>query len=468
MKFGAIDQGTTSTRALMLSDEGANVLYAVTHQQRFPRSGWVEHDPHELLDNVRACAEALHDADALGLSNQGESCLAWDRKTAKSISPVIVWQDNRTADAIDRLKSDGHEDRIKQLCGLPLDPYFSASKLAWIFEHIPEAKTLHREKRLVLGTTDAFFLHHLVGRCVTDVTTASRTGLMNLETLNWDEDLCELYGVPLDTLPEIASTHGEYGNVNLNGRNVPLKASVVDQQAALYGHGCREPGDAKVTLGTGAFALSLSGQAPLIGNVDGLLPTLAWRLGDETPAFALDGGVYNAGSAVNWAQSIGLFSDFHQIETFDRPPAIERGITFVPALSGLACPHWRRDARGAFEGLTLGTDAQDMAQAVLEGIALRIGEVIFAMNNATPIGNTLSIDGGLSNNPYICQILANITQRRIVVAEHPELTAIGCAQMAGHGRDELAPLQPGSRSYEPQGDIGRSWLEQFSSIVAQR
>lgn len=468
MKLGAIDQGTTSSRALMLSDGEPSILRAINHNQHFPRPGWVEHDPHELIRNVWACAEALEDADAFGITNQGESCLAWDRKTGSPISPAIVWQDNRTTDVIERLKTDGCEDQIKKLSGLPLDPYFSASKLAWIFDNISDAKDMHREGRLALGTTDAFFLQHLVGRCVTDVTTASRTSLLNLQTLNWDVDLCELFGVPIETLPEILSTHDEYGDVQVHDRNIPLRASVVDQQAALYGHGCHQPGDAKVTLGTGAFVLSISGQNPITNNPDGLVPTVAWRFGEDAPTFALDGGVYNAGSALNWARSIGLFSNFKDIETFDGPSAIERGLVFVPALSGLACPHWRRESRGSFDGLSLDTGPLDMVQAVLEGVALRIGEVIAAMDRNTPIGDELSIDGGLSNNPYICQFLSDILKRRIRIAEHPEITAIGCAQMAGKGFVDTAPYISKNHVYDPHKNTHNNYLQQFSEIVSQK
>jgi glycerol kinase len=283
MQLGAIDQGTTSTRALMLSAAKAEVCATFTHQQFYPSSGWVEHDPRELLNNVIACSEALVSADVLGLANQGESCLAWDRKTGQPISPVIVWQDNRTANITNKLKKEGHEERVKALSGLPLDPYFSASKLAWILANVPEAKDLLREKRLALGTTDAFFMQNLIGRFVTDVTTASRTSLMNLQTMEWDDELCNLFGVPLETLPEILATQDEFGELKVKGRKIPLRASVVDQQASLYGHDCRNVGDAKITLGTGAFALVINGDSPEMNEAHGLLPTVAWRLGGEAP-----------------------------------------------------------------------------------------------------------------------------------------------------------------------------------------
>ncbi|MBC8258596.1 MAG: glycerol kinase [SAR324 cluster bacterium] len=467
MKLGAIDQGTTSSRALLLCDEKAEVCATFKHQQIYPHAGWVEHDPRELLKNVLACTTVLKNADALGLDNQGESCLAWDKKTGEPLAPVIVWQDNRTSNVIEKLKNEGHEERIKELSGLPLDPYFSATKLAWLLEKIPEAKILLREKRLALGTTDAFFLQHLVGRCVTDVTTASRTSLMNLSTLEWDPELCELFGIPQETLPEILPTQTEFGELNVKGRKIPLLASIVDQQAALYGHGCRKAGDAKITLGTGAFALAINGNSPEMNNPHGLLPTVAWQLGNEVPIFALDGGVYNAASAVNWAHSLGLFSTYEEINSFEKPPAVERGLIFVPALSGLGCPHWQSETRAGFEGLSLDTGPLDMAQALLEGVALRIAEVILAMDKSVSIGEEITIDGGLSNNSYICQFLADVLGRRIRVTNEAELTAIGCAQMAGVGLEEVCLFGNGGRLYLPKGKLRQDWIEIFSAAVAR-
>jgi glycerol kinase len=466
MQLGAIDQGTTSTRALMLSAAKAEVCATFTHQQFYPSSGWVEHDPRELLNNVIACSEALVSADVLGLANQGESCLAWDRKTGQPISPVIVWQDNRTANITNKLKKEGHEERVKALSGLPLDPYFSASKLAWILANVPEAKDLLREKRLALGTTDAFFMQNLIGRFVTDVTTASRTSLMNLQTMEWDDELCNLFGVPLETLPEILATQDEFGELKVKGRKIPLRASVVDQQASLYGHGCRNVGDAKITLGTGAFALVINGDSPEMNEAHGLLPTVAWRLGGEAPVYALDGGVYNAASAVNWARGLGLFSEYQEINTFEKPAAIDRGLTFVPALSGLACPHWQRETRACFEGMSLDTGPLDLVQAVLEGVALRIAEVIFAMDKSVAIAEEISVDGGLANNAYICQFLSEVLGRRIRVTNQPELTAIGCAQLAGAGLEDVSVTEKKGRLYTPTGNMRFDWMETFSTVVS--
>ena len=288
-------------------------------------------------------------AEVVGIDNQGESCLAWDAETGEPVSPVIVWQDERTADVTERLRAEGAEALTLERAGLPLDPYFSASKMGWIVAHVPEAAALARRGRLRLGTTDAWFRQRLTGRCETDPTTASRTSLMSLASCTWDAELCALFGVPVEALPAIAPTTGELGEI---GRR-RLTASVVDQQAALRGHGCAAPGEAKITFGTGAFVLAVAGEAlPPAGA--GPLPTVAWARAGERPTYALDGGVYAAGAAVNWARSLGLFREWAEIADFGEP-AIARGLAFVPALAGLACPHWDRRARGAWMGMGLDT-----------------------------------------------------------------------------------------------------------------
>nr|WP_132766047.1 FGGY family carbohydrate kinase [Pseudomonas aeruginosa] len=257
MRIAALDQGTTSTRVLVASQDGsADIQLALRHQQHHPQSGWVEHDPLELLANLQRCLEASGRVDAIGLANQGESCMAWDARSGEPLSPLIVWQDNRTTPHIERLRASGAEALVLERSGLPLDAYFSASKLGWIVEHLPAARRALKAGRLRLGTSDAWFLDRLCGTFATDVTTASRTALMNLAEGRWDPDLCALFGVPIECLPEIRDTVGHFGVIG----NTPLTASVVDQQASLYGHGCRQPGDAKITFGTGAFALTLSGE----------------------------------------------------------------------------------------------------------------------------------------------------------------------------------------------------------------
>jgi glycerol kinase len=444
MKVLAIDQGTTGTKAFTLDEHGTFTKVAnFEHQQIYPQQGWVEHDAEELFVHITQCIQAAGNVDAIGLANQGETIVAWDSETAKPIYNAIVWQDDRTKDVTERLKVDGAEARTQGRAGLPLDPYFSASKMRWILDFVPEAQILLSTGRLRLGTSDAYFLHRLSGVFATDVTTASRTSLMSLDTLQWDQELCDMFGVPLDCLPEIRSTTGTFGLVN----GIPITASLVDQQAALFGHGCIKPGDAKITFGTGAFALAISGPNRPIKNSSGLLPTVAWRIGNKAALYAVDGGVYNAASAINWAHGLGLFNDYSEINTFTAETALSRGLVFVPALSGMACPHWDRSASGLWLGLGLDTTKQDMMQAVLEGIAMRAAEVVQVMGK----GESISIDGGLANNTYFGQFLANAIKRTVVVAGNADLTALGTARMAmvGAGSSILPPLPAPRQIFHP-------------------
>ncbi|MGE4480524.1 FGGY family carbohydrate kinase [Acidocella sp.] len=457
MRIAGLDQGTTSTRILLLEDGAARIAQSVRHRQIYPRPGWVEHDPEELLENLRVCLAAAEGVTAIGLANQGESCLAWDALTGRAISPVIVWQDNRTAAEVAALVEHGPD--VMARAGLPLDAYFSASKLGWIMRNIPEAGRALRENRLRLGTTDAFFLDRLAGVFATDVTTASRTSLMNLETGRWDETLCRIFGVPMEALPEIRPSQGDFGEIG----GISVRAAMVDQQAALYGHGCRARGDAKITFGTGAFALTVTGEEIIRAPERGLLPTLAWEA-NGARSYAVDGGVYDAGSAVEWAKRIGLFTDLSELAVFEAAPAISRGIAFVPALSGLACPHWDRSGAGLFIGMGTGTTKQDMAQAVLEGIALRTAEVVEAMSALVPIHDRISVDGGLTRSPYFLEFLANVLEREIACPAFDELTAFGVASMAA-GREMARP--GGIRSISPAEGPAREWRGRFEDAVAR-
>ena len=279
----AIDQGTTGTKAHRLRDDGTfETIAGFEHRQIYPQQGWVEHDPEELARHVESALDQAGDASAIGIANQGETVVAWDAETKRPIHNAIVWQDARTADVTERLKADGAEELTLKLAGLPLDPYFSAAKLRWLLDNVPEAQALRKAGRLRLGTSDSFFLDRLTGRFATDVTTASRTSLMNLETLQWDQRLADLFGVPLDCLPEICPTAGAFADA----RGVPVTASLVDQQAALFGHGCRRKGDAKITFGTGAFALAVAGSTVPRDTESGLEATVAWKLGDAPCAYA--------------------------------------------------------------------------------------------------------------------------------------------------------------------------------------
>ncbi len=466
----AIDQGTTATKAHLLSPDGRfETLATIEHRQIHPRAGWVEHDAEELLGNVRACLEHAGDAAAIGIANQGETVVAWDGATGRPLYNAIVWQDARTQDATERLKADGAEALTRERAGLPLDPYFSASKLRWLIDHADGAGELLNQGRLRLGTSDTFLLDRLTGHYATDAATASRTSLMNLATRDWDPDLCALFGVPIEILPEIRPSAGSFGTVRIAGRALPVSAAIVDQQAALFGHGCRRPGEVKITLGTGAFALALTGRAPRRDPASGLLPTVAWQIAERTD-YAVDGGVYNAGSAVNWVRALGLFRDFAEIQSFDGESAISRGLVFVPALSGLACPHWDRRAAGLWLGLGLETTRLDLVRAVLEGVALRCAEVLAAMENLVPLHGAVSIDGGLSRNGYFRGFLAAALGREIVVPASVELTGLGAARLALIGAglanlESLPPAPPPARRITPAAPLPPELHARFAEAL---
>lgn len=426
MKIAAIDQGTTSTRVLTMDAQGhLHPILSLGHAQHYLAPGHVEQDADELLSNIQRCLAAAG-PDIVGLANQGESCLAWDARDGRPICPVISWQDDRTAADIRTLEQNGAAGLVMARAGLPLDPYFSASKLGWIMRHVPQAAALAANGHLRLGTTDAFFRDRLTGRFETDIATASRTSLMQLATGAWDSDLCQLFGVPLDALPLIGPTSGNLGTLP-NG--AILRASIVDQQAALYGHGCRKAGDAKVTLGTGAFVQCVTGDLVRMEQ-PGPLPTVAWQGEGEAVTYALDGGVYAAAAAVNWAQGLGLFQRLEDISSFASPRAIDRGLTFVPALAGLGCPHWNRAARGAWLGLSFADGKSDMMQALLEGVALRTAEVLQVMHDVQPFAGAISVDGGLSRNRYFIDFLADVAGHDLYLPAESEQTAVGLAHLA--------------------------------------
>lgn len=456
MKVAAIDQGTTSTRCLVVDDEQHSWKIAAKrrHARYFPHAGWVEHDPEELLLNVHAMLDAAGEVDAIAIANQGESCLAWDADTKHPLSNVIVWQDSRTSGQLAGMDSASAE-RSVSVSGLPLDPYFSASKLSWLLENVPAVKKAHAKGKLRLGTTDAFFLDRLCNSYKTDLATASRTGLLDLQQGQWSEEMCALHGVPMECLPEIVDVDDDFGHVE----GIPVKVSIVDQQAALYGHNCRKPGDCKITFGTGAFFLALCGDQRI--RTDNLLPTVAWKRSGEQPTYALEGGIYDAGSALEWARQIGLYSALEELTVFEGPSALSRGIIFVPALSGLAAPHWDRHASSLFIGMDHASNRRDMARAVLEGIAMLTADLIAAASQVMPIGN-IAIDGGLSRSSYFAQFLASATQRTVTVPAMFELSALGLAGLCGVNTDGM---HGEIRRHEPDSQISAADHQRFAEAV---
>lgn len=367
------------------------------------------------------------------------------------------------------LKEAGLEPLVQSKSGLPLDPYFSASKMGWIINNVVGAKTLADKNKLRIGTMDAFFLDRLCGVFVTDYNSASRTSLLNIHTLEWDQELCDIFGVPIHCLPPIKDNIGDFGAINLDGHLTPVTAIIVDQFAGTFGHGCREKGDAKITFGTGAFLQALTGTDIPQTHDSGLLPTLCWKFPNQPPVFGLDGGVYNAASAINWARKIGLFDSFDELGDFRAESAIKRGLAFVPALSGLGCPYWDRSAAGLWAGLSLDTDKKDMMQSVLEGIAARSAEVIFAMEKISPLGQSISVDGGLSSNQYFKQFLANLLQKNIEAPANREVTALGAALLArkGLGITHEMAVRRNATVTHPDGTNMQGVMEQYRDIIAR-
>ncbi|MDQ0473790.1 FGGY family carbohydrate kinase [Labrys wisconsinensis] len=450
MNVLAIDQGTTSTKAHVLFDDGRfETVGGIAHQQHFPGPGRVEHDAGEIAAAVETLigrAVAAHGVpDAVALANQGETVVAWDRDTRQPLHRAIVWQDQRTQPRLDGFGA-AQKALVAERAGLPLDAYFSASKLAWLLREVPEVAAAAAAGRLGLATSDVFLLGRLTGRYATDAATASRTSLMDLDRRCWDGDLAALFGVPLALLPPILPCAGDFGPVQIGGAERPLTASLVDQQAALYGHGCRAAGDAKITFGTGTFALAVSGPVPVRGR-EGLVPTLAWQLPGEAALYALDAGDFTAAAAIGWGRSLGLPMDG---ALGPGPSAIERGLVFVPALAGLAAPHWDRGAGGLFLGLRQDTTPADMARAIWEGIALRAVELLEALIGADAAG-AVSVDGGLTHDDGFVQFLADALGRPARRRASADLTALGVAMLGfvGLGAEPPPVSTAGDRLVEP-------------------
>lgn len=452
MRIAAVDQGTTSTKALIVADDGGHAdVGTLRHEQKLPQPGWVEHDAGELLANVRRLIDgaASQGIDGVALANQGETVVAWDRQTGRPLANAIVWQDQRTEAEVALLQAGGKEFAVKSASGLPLDSYFSASKLKWLLDNAEGARDAARQGRLGLGTSDAYFIERLTGRYATDVTTASRTSLMDLASCSWDAGLCEIFGVPVDMLPEIVADGEPFGTIPTPAGAKPLVTSVVDQIAALYGHGCRKPGEGKVTVGTGAFALMLTGFERPSDLAGGSLPTAAWqtRLGRS---YAADGGVYTAAAAIEWLIRIGLIGGAEELADLSGVAAASRDLFFVPALSGLACPHWDRRAAGLFIGMDTATERQDMVKATVEGVAFRVAEVVDTLGFGENAEEPISIDGGLSRSSYFLQFLADVISRPVAVPEDTELTAIGAAWLALAASSGTDP-----HDFSPQRRIAR-------------
>ena len=488
----AIDQGTTGSTVLVL-DEELRVVARDTREFRqiYPQPGWVEHDPEDIWASVEASlAGALRGVDpasvaAIGITNQRETVVIWERATLRPVGNAIVWQDRRTAERCAALKAAGREEEVRKLTGLVLDPYFSATKLEWRLTQEPALKKRAAAGELCFGTIDSYLIARLTGGAVhaTDVTNASRTLLFGLESMSWEPALLEIFGVPEAMLPEVRASAGAFGETRgVEGLRdgVPITGAAGDQQSALFGQACFAPGDAKCTYGTGAFILMNTGDRP-VPSRSGLLTTVAWKLdaGAERgeTRYALEGAAFIAGAAVQWLRDgLGIIQSAAEIEALARQVEDSGGVTLVPAFAGLGAPHWRPDARGIITGLTRGTGRAHIARACLEGIALQNHDLLKAMeaDSGRSLG-TLKVDGGASANDLLMQMQADVLATTIVRPEVIETTALGAASLAGLGagvwksRDDIARVWREERRFEPSRDRARveAALARWNQAVAR-
>ncbi|MFM7860911.1 MAG: glycerol kinase GlpK [Candidatus Nanopelagicaceae bacterium] len=455
---GSLDQGTTSTRFIIFNEFGQIVAsHQLEHNQILPKSGWVEHDAEEIWRNTeKVISEALSkaklqitDLKAIGITNQRETVVAWDRASGKALANAIVWQDTRTAEFLNSLPESA-KSKIINKTGTPIAPYFSASKMAWLMKN-----SIKDTSNLAFGTIDAWLLFKLSGEFKTDVTNASRTQLMNLETLDWDQELLDIFGINRQWLPEIRSSSEIYGKT----QGVPIAGILGDQQAAMVGQTCFQKGDSKTTYGTGNFALISTG-GEVVRSQHGLLTTVLFKLGEQPVQYALEGSVAVTGSAVQWLRDqLGIIDSASEIEALAASVPDNGGIYFVPAFSGLFAPYWRSDARGVIVGLTRANTKAHLARAALEAICYQTKEVLDAMEADSQIKlEEMRVDGGITNNQLCMQIQADIMGIDVVKPVITETTALGAAFAAGlatgvwKDTEEIKAIWKRERTWHPESD----------------
>ncbi len=483
----AIDQGTTSSRAIILDrDLTVKGVGQKEFQQHFPNPGWVEHDPEQIWESVTvSIATALEKAGisgeeiaGIGITNQRETIVVWDKESGKPEYNAIVWQCRRSMDICNNLKKQGLESKFTRRTGLLLDPYFSGTKLSWMFENVEGLREKAEKENLQAGTIDCFLVHRLSGRQahVTDVSNACRTLLMNIQTLQWDDELAQALNVPMSILPQIASCSEVYAKtkgLDVLPDGIPICGMAGDQQAALFGQACFEPGDAKCTYGTGAFLLMNTGERA-VPSYNRLLTTVAWKLGDKT-TYALEGSAFIAGAAVQWLRDgLQIISESSEVEALARQVDSSDGVVLVPAFAGLGAPHWRAEARGILTGMTRGTTKAHIARAALEGIALQNFELLSAMESDSETKlRELKVDGGASANNLLMQFQSDILQCDIVRPKMLETTALGAAFLAGlaveywKGLDDIRNAWKEDRSFTPQMDASKreNHIEQWKAAI---
>lgn len=475
MKILALDQGTTSSRAILFDEKGnplASSSCPLT--QYYPKPGWVEHDPMEIFSTQMSAAQtvlqnsSVH-IDGIGISNQRETVIVWDRETGLPIQNAIVWQCRRTADLAEELIRKGYSEAVKQTTGLKIDAYFSATKIRWILDHNKDARERAKRGELLCGTVDSWLIWKLTGRHVTDVTNASRTMLFDVRKLCWDPMLCGLLDIPMSMLPEIISNCEIIEKVKSDPSipealwSVPICSSIGDQQAALFGQACFEAGDVKNTYGTGCFTLMNIGDTPVFD--ENIVTTVAWKIGDQV-TYALEGSVFNAGSSIQWLRDeLHLISTAHECDLLAESVDSTGGVTFVSAFTGLGAPHWDMYARGTLVGLTRGSGRAEICRAVLEGIAFQVYDLAAAMEKGSgcPI-TTLRVDGGASVSNFMMQFQADLLDVPVDRPVNVESTALGAATLAllalgGTTFDDLPAIRTCDRIFLPSFDTKRRSLE---------
>jgi glycerol kinase len=464
----ALDQGTTSSRAILFDHDGAVVAVAQREfQQIFPKPGWVEHDPDEIwASQIAVATEVLgrarirpRDVAAVGITNQRETAIVWDRATGRPIHNAIVWQDRRTAEMCDRLKADGFEPLVRDRAGLVVDAYFSGTKVAWILDHVPGARERAERGELAFGTVDSWLVWQLTsGRThITDVTNASRTMLFNIHSLQWDDELLRMLNVPRSLLPEVRDSSEIYGTVSttLGLESIPIAGIAGDQQAALFGQMCVSPGMSKNTYGTGCFLLQNTGTSPAVSKHQ-LVSTVAWRIGGRTE-YALEGSIFIGGAVVQWVRDgLKLVTSAPEIETLAASVADNGGVFLVPAFTGLGAPHWDPYARGTIVGLTRGTTGGHIARAALESIAYQVADILEAIHGDSGITlSELRVDGGAAANDLLMQFQADLLGVPVLRPAVTETTALGAAYLAGlavgfwSSVDEIARQWRTERRFDP-------------------
>ncbi len=459
----ALDQGTTSSRAMAIGLDGAVVASAQEEfPQIFPQSGWVEHDPEAIWRTQRRTAEQTLErlgsrkVAAIGVTNQRETVVVWDRKTGEAIHNAIVWQDRRTAEKTQSLAAAGHEAKVAERTGLVLDPYFSASKIAWILDAVPGAREKAKRGELAAGTIDCFLVWQLTGGEVhaTDATNASRTSLFDIRTGRWDAELCDLFGVPMQMLPDVRDLAGDYGTTDLFGPSLKIRGVAGDQQAALVGQSCFEAGEVKSTYGTGGFLILNTG-AELKRSKSRLLGTIAYQVGGKR-TYALEGSILSAGSTIQWLRDeLKIIRDGAHAGELAKSVADTAGVYLVPAFAGLGAPHWDSNARGAILGLQRGSTIAHIARAALESAAFQTAELLEAMAKDGVAPQRLRVDGGMARNDWFLQFMAGLLGIEIVRPKNTETTALGAAILAAVGAGEFASLEEAGsiwkldRKFEP-------------------